>query len=45
MAKERLNLRIEVGRLDKLRKLASKKKKTMTQIIEDWLDTLDIDKD
>jgi hypothetical protein len=38
--KERLSLRIEVSRLEKLRLVAEERKKTMTQLIEDWIDRL-----
>jgi predicted DNA-binding ribbon-helix-helix protein len=38
--KERLSLRIEVSRLEKLRLVAEARKKTMTQLIEDWIDRL-----
>jgi uncharacterized protein (DUF1778 family) len=40
MSKERLSLRITVSRLQKLRRIAEAKEKTMTQLIEDWIDTL-----
>lgn len=40
MDKKQLNLRIEEGRLEKLKKYAQLKKKTMTQLIEDWIDRL-----
>jgi hypothetical protein len=40
MNKKQLNLRIEEGRLEKLKKHAELKKKTMTQLIEDWIDRL-----
>jgi predicted DNA-binding ribbon-helix-helix protein len=38
--KERLSLRVEVSRLEKLREVAEERKKTMTQLIEDWIDRL-----
>lgn len=38
--KERLNLRVEAERLEKLRRVAKTKKKTMTQLVEDWIDRL-----
>jgi hypothetical protein len=38
--KERLSLRVEVERLEKLRRVAKAKKKTMTQLLEDWIDRL-----
>ena len=38
--KERLSVRIEIERLKKLRRIAEQRKKTMTQLIEDWIDKL-----
>ena len=38
--KERLSLRVEVSRLEKLRAVAEDRKITMTQLIEDWIDRL-----
>jgi len=38
--KGKLNLRVEVSRLEKLHKVAEERKKTMTQLIEDWIDQL-----
>ena len=40
MKKKPLSLRIEESRLEKLKQYASLKKKTMTQLIEDWIDRL-----
>ncbi|MEG5149611.1 hypothetical protein [Microcoleus sp. AT8-B5] len=40
MIKERLSIRIAVSRLKKLRRIAKQKEKTMTQLVEDWIDTL-----
>jgi predicted DNA-binding ribbon-helix-helix protein len=40
LKKERLSLRVEVERLEKLRRIAAARKKTMTQLIEDWIDQL-----
>lgn len=40
MQKKPLSLRIEESRLEKLKQHASLKKKTMTQLIEDWIDRL-----
>jgi hypothetical protein len=40
MAKERLSVRIVVSRLEKLRRVAKLREKTMTQMIEDWIDKL-----
>ena len=36
----RLNLRLSENRLNKLRLYAQSKEKTVTQIIEDWIDRL-----
>jgi predicted transcriptional regulator len=36
----RLSIRVESERLQKLRRIAEQKKKTMTQVIEDWIDRL-----
>lgn len=38
--KERLSIRVESSRLAKLRMVAEDRKKTMTQLIEDWIDRL-----
>jgi hypothetical protein len=38
--KERLSLRIEISRLEKLRLVSEDRKKTMTQLVEDWIDRL-----
>lgn len=43
--KDRLSLRVETSRLSKLRAVADGRKKTMTQLIEDWIDTLPNPKD
>jgi hypothetical protein len=40
MKKMQLNLRIEEGRLMKLKRYADTRKKTMTQLIEDWIDSI-----
>lgn len=42
MEKQRLSMRVEVSRIEKLRLYARHKKKTMTQIVEDWIDTLEL---
>jgi hypothetical protein len=44
MSKERLSLRISTSRLEKLRRIAKDREKTMTQLIEDWIDKLKEDK-
>jgi predicted DNA-binding ribbon-helix-helix protein len=38
--KKRLSVRVEETRLEKLKKVADTRKKTMTQLIEDWIDRL-----
>ena len=38
--KKTLNIRVEESRLQKLRDVAKERKKTMTQLIEDWIDRL-----
>ncbi len=38
--KKGLNLRISERRLNKLRLYAASKEKTMTQLVEDWIDRL-----
>ena len=40
MTKKGLNLRITERRLNKLRLYAASKEKTMTQLVEDWIDRL-----
>jgi len=40
MERKRLSVRVEESRLEKLRRVASQKKKSMTQLIEDWIDKL-----
>lgn len=40
MTKERLSVRITTSRIQKLRRIAQAKEKTMTQLIEDWIDKL-----
>jgi predicted DNA-binding ribbon-helix-helix protein len=40
MQKERLSVRVSKNRLEKLRRIAEQKEKTMTQLIEDWIDKL-----
>lgn len=38
--KDRFCIRIESNRLTKLRKVAGTKRKTMTALVEEWIDTL-----
>ncbi len=40
MVRKGLNLRIAESRLNKLRLYALKREKTMTQLVEDWIDRL-----
>jgi hypothetical protein len=40
MKTARLNVRISESRLAKFRRIADRKEKTMTQLIEDWIDKL-----
>ena len=42
--KERLSVRVDSERLEKLRMVAKQKRKTMTQLIEDWIDRLQEEK-
>jgi predicted DNA-binding ribbon-helix-helix protein len=35
-----LNIRVEESRHQKLREVAKERKKTMTQLVEDWIDRL-----
>lgn len=47
MKNARLNIRMSERRLNKLRQYAASKDKTVTQIVEDWVDrlpTIEIDK-
>lgn len=40
MTKKRLSIRVSSSRLEKLRRIAAERDKTMTQLIEDWIDKL-----
>ncbi|MBS9394011.1 MAG: hypothetical protein HEQ29_12975 [Dolichospermum sp. LBC05a] len=42
--KERLSIRVNSQRLEKLRRISGQKRKTMTQLIEDWIDRLQEEK-
>lgn len=44
MTEGRLNLRISESRLEKLRRIAGQREKTMTQLVEDWIDRLQEEK-
>jgi hypothetical protein len=43
MKNKALNLRISEGRLNKLRLYSAQKDKTMTQVIEDFIDSLKLE--
>lgn len=40
MRRVRLSLRVLEARLEKLRRVAKERKKTMTQMVEGWIDKL-----
>jgi hypothetical protein len=40
MKESRLNIRVSQSRLEKLRRIAGQREKTMTQLVEDWIDKL-----
>ncbi len=40
MKKTTLNIRIAKSRHNKLRRIAAQREKTMTQLVEDWIDRL-----
>ncbi len=40
--KQRLSIRVEISRIEKLRLYARHKRKTMTQLVKDWIDTLEL---
>lgn len=42
MLKKGMHMKIEIGRLQKLREVAEQRKKTMTQLVEDWIDSLEV---
>jgi hypothetical protein len=42
IVKKGMSMTIEVGRLQKLRQVSEERKKTMTQLVEDWIDTLEL---
>jgi len=44
MQKERLSVRVSKLRLEKLRRIAEQREKTMTQLIESWIDRLQEEK-
>jgi macrodomain Ter protein organizer (MatP/YcbG family) len=41
MKKVRLSLRVAFSRWEKLGRVAKRREKTMTQLVEDWIDSLD----
>lgn len=42
MQKKQFSIRVEIGRINKLRQVAANRKKTMTQLVEDWIDSLEV---
>jgi uncharacterized protein (DUF1778 family) len=40
MKESRLNIRVAIERMDKLRRIAKQQRKTMTQLVEGWIDKL-----
>jgi hypothetical protein len=40
MKESRLSIRASKNRIEKLRRIATQREKTMTQMIEDWIDKL-----
>jgi predicted DNA-binding ribbon-helix-helix protein len=44
MSKKRLSIRLSIARLEKLRRIATQRDKTMTQLIEEWIDRLQEEK-
>ncbi|WP_333257186.1 MULTISPECIES: ribbon-helix-helix protein, CopG family [unclassified Microcoleus] len=40
MKENRLSIRVSKNRIEKLRRIAAQREKTMTQMIEDWIDKL-----
>ncbi len=40
MIKDRFSIRVERERLQKLREVSEQRRKTMTQLVEDWIDSL-----
>ncbi|MFB2980960.1 hypothetical protein [Microseira sp. BLCC-F43] len=40
MKDKNLHIRLSAKRLDKLRQYAESREKTITQLVEDWIDTL-----
>ena len=45
MRKKQFIIRLSIKRIDKLRLYAKQKDKTMTQLIEDWIDRLKLEGD
>ena len=45
MNKKQFGIRLSIQRIEKLRLYAKQKDKTMTQLIEDWIDRLRLEKD
>ncbi|MGF1575002.1 MAG: hypothetical protein ACFCU9_03495, partial [Cyanophyceae cyanobacterium] len=44
MTRDRLSIRVDSDRLEKLRRVAASKRKTMTQMIGGWIDRLQEEK-
>ena len=45
MNKKKFSVRLSIKRIEKLRLYAQQKDKTMTQLIEEWIDRLRLEKD
>ncbi len=45
MKAEKFTIRLNLKRLNKLRLYAAQKEKTMTQLVEDWIDRLRLEED
>ena len=45
MKTEKFTIRLSLKRLNKLRLYAAQKEKTMTQLVEDWIDRLRLESD
>lgn len=45
MRKKQFSIRLSIQRIEKLRLYAKQKDKTMTQLIEDWIDRLKVEKE
>ncbi len=45
MRKKQFSIRLSLKRIEKLRLYAKQKDKTMTQLIEEWIDRLKLERD